>query len=238
MSQLVDYDATTSIVKYRGFPLLLETFLYALYTVLTAYVIHTRWVYKTTTKSLPLPPFMLLTTLAMFFLFSAYWVLDVYMLWAEVYVFLPQQPEVVKSNATLIDGLYIPWPAAYTYFAQGILQVIMVGLGDTVSLWRAYVICGRPRWLYKLSVSIVVIESGVYILDLVVLGLRMRSEPAQSFKDTFFQYTYIPANAVTGCAQVLATGLIAYKAWVLERRPRVLGPKPTSTWRRDASCNH
>lgn len=128
---------------------------------------------------------MLLVTLTMFALFSGYWACDVYLLWAEVYRYLPRPLEATSPNATYLDGLYIPWTVAY--FAPQVFRFMMVmpkfrvfpdehfhlscqlTLGDTVSLWRAYVIWGRPRWLFRLFASLVIIDSGESIGALAML---------------------------------------------------------------------
>ena len=76
---------------------------------------------------LPLPTFMLVTTLAMFVLFSAYWAIDVYLLWAEVYLYLPEQLRPVDPDAMFLEGLYIPWSVAY--YVQEAFQFVMVSTG-------------------------------------------------------------------------------------------------------------
>lgn len=61
----------------------------------------------------------------------------------------------------------------------------------------------------------VLCDLGAYIL--VLIGLR-QTHPTGSFSynlytNAYVNGTYIAANLVTGCVQLLATLLIAYKAW-------------------------
>ncbi|VDB87046.1 unnamed protein product [Peniophora sp. CBMAI 1063] len=198
--QAVSYEATLSVMRYRTFPLLLETFLYALYAASSAYFIQSRWINRKTTH---LTPFMLWVTVTMFTLFSAYWAIDVYLLWLEMYRYLPLQSEPIDPNAQYLDGLYIPWSVAY--YAQQPLQFTMLVLGDTVSIWRAYVIWGRPRWLFLLF-------TGLYTLVLIA-GRPGPQSIDDNFGHRIYRDAHISANVVTMAAQVLATAFIVYKAW-------------------------
>ncbi|KZV63141.1 hypothetical protein PENSPDRAFT_220563 [Peniophora sp. CONT] len=107
---LVDHRKLTLIVADRAFPLLIETYLYALYTVLTVYFVYRRWLDRERTS---LTVFMLLVTLAMFILFTAYWAIDIYLLWIEVYRYLPLQRSDSHSKAMFLDGLWIPWSTVF-----------------------------------------------------------------------------------------------------------------------------
>lgn len=70
-----------------------------------------------------LPVFMLIVTLGMYILFTAYWAIDVYLLWIEVYRYLPQQ-QTESGVVMFLDGLLIPWSAAY--YVQTAFQFMMV----------------------------------------------------------------------------------------------------------------
>ena len=67
---------------------------------------------------------MLFVTLSMYILYSAYWALDVYLLWIEIYRYLPR--EGAEPAVMFLDGLLIPWSVAY--YAQTAIQFIMVNL--------------------------------------------------------------------------------------------------------------
>ena len=69
-----------------------------------------------------LPVFMLCVALAMFALFTLYWAIDVYLLWAAVYRYLPRQS--TEREDTYLDGIWISWSAPY--FIQQISLFSMV----------------------------------------------------------------------------------------------------------------
>ncbi|VDB83392.1 unnamed protein product [Peniophora sp. CBMAI 1063] len=216
-SQLDRHRDVTSIIADRAFPLMLETYLYALYTVLTVYFLYRRWLDRKTTS---LPVFMLFVTISMFILYSGYWAIDVYLLWIEIYRYLPQLGTV--PGIFFLDGILIPWSVAY--YVQTALEFAMLVLGDTVSLWRAYVIWGRPRWLFMLFLGTTVIESIAYVLVLVALFAQNLPQSPHGFSYSFFTKAYIPlclvSNIITACAQLFATIMIMYKGWVYWRDVR------------------
>ena len=136
-------------------------------------------IYRIDRHATTLPIFMLFVTLSMYILYSAYWALDVYLLWIEIYRYLPR--EGAEPAVMFLDGLLIPWSVAY--YTQTAIQFVMVNLyacttseetqaqwfpqlvlGDTVSLWRAYVVWSRPRWLFTLFIFMAVVESGAFLL--------------------------------------------------------------------------
>ncbi|KZV70094.1 hypothetical protein PENSPDRAFT_651860 [Peniophora sp. CONT] len=220
----IPFSQISTIVRDRAFPLLAETFLFALYSVLTAYFVSKRWMDR---KINPLPPFVLWMTLTMFVLFLGYWSIDVYLLWAEVYKFLPQQQTGRKD--IYYDGIFMPW--SVPLYVQSILQLILVLLGDVVSLWRGYVISGKSPWLKKLVVGTVVLESLVYLW--VCISWSTYYLPTS---DSGFYYVLLRSRrpvvylsyAVTGIAQIASTLVIAFKAWVYWKNfRRVANKSPT-----------
>ncbi|VDB83389.1 unnamed protein product [Peniophora sp. CBMAI 1063] len=206
----IPFSQISSILRDRVFPLLAETFLFALYAVLTGYFISKRWSNRRTN---PLPAFILWTTLTMFVACVGYWVIDVYLLWAEAYRFLPRQTEL-QGTGIFFDGLDMPWsPPLYV---QSILQLLLVLLGDVVSLWRGYVISGRPRWLRRLVISIIVVESLIYLWVAISWSTYYLPPSNSGFYDALVKsrrpvvYT---SYAITGIAQTASTVTIAHKAW-------------------------
>ncbi|VDC06680.1 unnamed protein product [Peniophora sp. CBMAI 1063] len=158
----------------------------------------------------------------MFALYSLYWSLDVYLLWAKFdYLLLPQ-----PASAPGISITQASWKGAPTtgglppgsfpmLFVQWLTGMILIVLGDFVSLWRAWAIFGKPRWLYIVLVSTAAIESAIFIM------LFVSTSPA--YLPTSSAFARVSAKArvpltflgysVTGLAQISATSLIAYKAW-------------------------
>ncbi|KZV73489.1 hypothetical protein PENSPDRAFT_648825 [Peniophora sp. CONT] len=164
-------------------------------------------------KAAALLTFPPLVALAMFILFSAYWALGVYLLWAEVYTFLP------NSQATLqgVDSRWIYRPSSAPLYVQEVLQVMMIMLGDIVSLWRAYAIYGRPRWLYAVFGSILIIETIASTFFCAALAVDYLPLPQSSILYPFLDRTkalwFLLAYLVTDLAQGAATVSIAYKTW-------------------------
>ncbi|VDB84902.1 unnamed protein product [Peniophora sp. CBMAI 1063] len=196
-----------AIMEERAFPLLLQTFLFALYAVLTLYFLWSK------RKAVPLLTFPLFVAVAMFLLFSAYWALGVYLLWAEVYRLLPAH----QSSLTGKDPRWIYRPSSPSLYAQEVLQVMMIVLGDVVSLWRAYAIYGRPRSLYIVFGSILLIETVASSFFCAALAVDYLPLPQTSvlypflvsIKDSCFLVAYL----VTDVSQLAATLSIAYKTW-------------------------
>ena len=109
-------------------------------------------------------------------------------------------------------------------------------LGDAVSLWRAYAIYGRPKWLYALFHAMILVESSKLCMsDSPFPGSLTRLVTvASAFFCASLSVDYLPlsqdslsyiflvktktywfllAYLVTDLSQLTATLLIAYKAW-------------------------
>ena len=84
---------------------------------------------RSSRKTIPLPLFMLIVTIAMYAFYSAYWAVDVYLLWADVYLYLPHPLAQTNPGSEYLDGLYIPWTVAY--FIPQVFRFIMVMLPHT-----------------------------------------------------------------------------------------------------------
>ncbi|KZV74653.1 hypothetical protein PENSPDRAFT_662293 [Peniophora sp. CONT] len=104
----------------------------------------------------------------MFALFCVYWALDIYYLWAEYHSLLSRcSGSLNGSKAQVVSWKGADWvdqdgllPQYFTpVYVEYMIELILIVLGDFVSLWRAYVIFGRSRWLCKLLGCIAVIES-------------------------------------------------------------------------------
>ncbi|VDC06681.1 unnamed protein product [Peniophora sp. CBMAI 1063] len=216
-------SVATSVIEKLAFSLLAETFLFALYTILIAYLVCRPC---TTRKAASLPSFMLPFTLSMFVLYLLYWTLDVYLLWAEFDSFLSPPPKNVEGpniqnvhwkGASSInkDGLAPKYYA--TVYVQYIAQLTLIVLGDFVSLWRAFVIFGKQKWLYMLLIGIAGAESVTYVLIFTSSSTEYISSPVSGLVNALAEartpLTFI-GYSVSGLAQAASTSLIAYKAWV------------------------
>ncbi|KZV63147.1 hypothetical protein PENSPDRAFT_758184 [Peniophora sp. CONT] len=208
----VYYAQVTAIMEECVFPFIVETFLFALHAVLTVYFIYQRWVKRRKTASLPM--FILTVALMMFLLSAAFWSLDIYLLWERVYQLLPLRQ---TDSSGEIDLAGIISPASIPAYVQQILLPLIVVIGDTVSLWRAYVLFARPRWLYVTLVGVVVVESMAYIL--LALSLAAHYFPRVSTSGVLNSlgrhqgFCVLGAYILTSVAQLSATLSISFKAW-------------------------
>ena len=75
-------------------------------------------------KLAPLPIFMRVVAVVMYVLYSGYWAIDVYLLWADVYLYLPHPLAQTDLRSEYLDGLYVPWSVAY--FVPQVFRFIMV----------------------------------------------------------------------------------------------------------------
>ncbi|VDB85480.1 unnamed protein product [Peniophora sp. CBMAI 1063] len=213
------------IIENHAFSLMLETSLYIVYIALVLYLVLSLCLNRRTRT---LPTAVLLYTLLMFGIFSAYWILDVYFLWAEFHSFFLHMSgsadfhlstDVHWKGASWInqDGLLMQYFAPV--YAQYIVQLILILLGDFVSLWRAYTIFGRPKWLLALASFTAFVESVVYVLIFASSSAQYLSPAgsltgsAKALGDARTPLTFL-GYALTGIAQLSSTAFIAYKAWI------------------------
>ncbi|VDB83446.1 unnamed protein product [Peniophora sp. CBMAI 1063] len=204
----VSFSQVKGIAEDRVFPLLLETFFIALHAVLTLYIVHRRWVDR---KVVPLVHPFLFVILAMFFISSCHWALDVFMLWRDIYKLLPQ-----LGVSTPVLGYLQDQPEAL--YAQQVLGNILVVFGDGAIQWRAYAIFGRPRWLKRFLIVMFIVEVGLYVVAVLyeLLPLFPQAHTSLLLAKSYGR-VWIPISsatlAVTGWTYTSSTALIAYKTW-------------------------
>ncbi|KZV70093.1 hypothetical protein PENSPDRAFT_685852 [Peniophora sp. CONT] len=226
------------IADFRAFPLLLETTLIGVFTVQTASFVQQRCsrLIKEARKppylrSKPKPHANLLLGLAigLYFLAVAYWAIDIALLRQELYVLLPNQvsdapdPRVYNALADLRGA---------EKYAQAIIQVVIWSISDCITLWRAYVILERPRWLGLTILLLLFLEFADYVVYLTLYLFALTHPPRfiavlwQNSGGLIGTAPFVAASSLTATVQVFATSLIAYKAWsILQSRRGVLhGP--------------
>ncbi|KZV68548.1 hypothetical protein PENSPDRAFT_753999 [Peniophora sp. CONT] len=147
-----------------------------------------------------MPPsgFMVFITMAMFLMFTLYWLINVYILWAETYnAWWGTDPDdqQVSDVVNVLGNL------------QFLTRALMLILGDAVSLWRAYAILGRPRWLYILSTFIVSAEVALWI------AIAVEFIKAKISLDSNILLTAV-AVFIAAFVQLLSTLMIGYKTWL------------------------
>ncbi|VDB83386.1 unnamed protein product [Peniophora sp. CBMAI 1063] len=202
------------IADARVFPILLETALFAFFTVLTIYFVWQRWNHST---HRPLVKPMLSLAMCLYTLAAASWTIDIRILWTEMYVLLPQQltapdPPNFSSELSNYNGALL--------LAQAVLLRLIWFISDCISLWRAYAILGRPIWLLVLSYVLVLLEAGIYVFDIVLISATRLPNPPASLARLIAQHsqpvTLIQsiATSLTAAVLVLSTFLIGYRAWL------------------------
>ncbi|KZV74650.1 hypothetical protein PENSPDRAFT_732194 [Peniophora sp. CONT] len=231
--------SASKIIEDHAFSLLLETALFTLYTALIVYLIYYVCASRKTTESLP--SLVLVYTLSMFALYSLYWALDVYYLWAEYRSLLASQsesfdkPDIQKSwkaAAWILEDGLLPQYFVVLYM-QYMVGLILIALGDFVSLWRAYAVWGRPRWLYITLGCVAVVEGVLYILICASSYTEYISSSVSVPNGVWaLAVARIPLTfigyASTALAQTASTTLMAYKAWFHWREVREFMNRSTS----------
>ncbi|VDB86732.1 unnamed protein product [Peniophora sp. CBMAI 1063] len=188
-------DSIRYLVYDLAFPLVLDTALFNTHLILAVYFVYLLWKDRKTTPTLR---FKLFLTLAMLVLASIYWSLSVF--------------DVHDTTRTILKSpdSYIPGenPSAFLSIGgplglvQQISALLILAIGDGVTLWRAYVVCGRRRWLRILNIILVVF---VLCFQAVFIGIT------QAF--AYLSVAYL-SLLITWFPHVFSTLLIARKAWL------------------------
>ncbi|VDC06679.1 unnamed protein product [Peniophora sp. CBMAI 1063] len=208
-----------SLLERVALPLHIETFFYALYVLLITYLLIRPWAAR---RTVALPLVIVISTSIMFVIFSLYWALDVYLLSAK-FRYLRTFPLVDAPDIRIQQGTWrgvpttrgLPPEAFPLLYVQWISQLALLVLGDYVSLWRAYVVFEKPRWLYASFVSTAAIESAIFVLLFITTSpAYFPTSPAfaRVSDKARVPLTFI-GYSTTGAAQLTSTSLIAYKAW-------------------------
>ncbi|KAJ7362499.1 hypothetical protein DFH08DRAFT_930819 [Mycena albidolilacea] len=206
-------DNLTSTANFRVFPLLVETALYAIFTVLivaSTYLLLTRGRRSRANKM------MLCVTLVMYCLASWEWAVDVHRLRDDLKVLLPadlvQPPPDHARRVKVNIALHI---------AQGITNNICVVLSDMVVCWRVYVVFGRNKRVLVMAVFLlIVLACAIFLCNLTQIG--------QGFPSVTTLHRLVPSQliidavalALSALINVWATTMIGYQAWHCRRAIR------------------
>ncbi|VDB86243.1 unnamed protein product [Peniophora sp. CBMAI 1063] len=222
-----------NIATYRMFPLLLESMLYALYVALMIfyclrfYMKHTQRVW-----------WILVISFVLFVLSTVTWALDVSVLWLEMYRLLPSR--LSSTVPEISAGLAIEKLDGGIKTAHDACEVITIFMSDIVALWRAYLIYGKPRWLKVVSIIAITLSTALYILNEMMIFGRYGGESDSPSPAFWIRYWEIDGGklalivqattlSTTACAQLLATILLAWKAWIHRRQLNDLLPNRRSS---------
>ncbi|KAI0740870.1 hypothetical protein C8Q76DRAFT_765465 [Earliella scabrosa] len=200
----------TTLAHDRVFPLVVETALYAIFTVLVAtstYIFCKRGLRHSWSNRV-----MLAATLAMYALSTLDWAIDVRLLWNDLrtlrFVGLPDAPpgRFGRSSPPLL-------------VIQGITSVVCIILGDAVVCWRVCVVWAGHKGVVAAALFWVIGSIGVFTtFSVMFVGFYYPGVPP-SVKLLVRHSEIVNAFSFSWSAatNVWATAMIAYKAW-LQRR--------------------
>ncbi|KAI0322057.1 hypothetical protein OF83DRAFT_1167851 [Amylostereum chailletii] len=208
---------TLSIAKIiRIFPLLFETFLFGILTLL---VIASTYVLSS--KGLRSRPrlLMLILTLTMYALSAAIWAIDVHAAWYDLSIIIP----FVLAGS---DGGPAPGKNPYyTVLVEEVLVAVISVIGDSIVLWRACVIWGMRKGMCIFSVILILVQicSWVVLTIGLVVSKTVPATPV-SFRPLGSPSAVADLTAlafsVSLVANVWATAMVAYKTWKHRRDVR------------------
>lgn len=204
-------------------------------------------------KQKPHANLLLGLAICLYLLAVACWAIDVALLRQELYVLLPNQvspdpdPHVYEVLAKLRGA---------EKYAQAVLQVVIVSslpwqmrsllmyeqwsISDCITLWRAYAILERPRWLRITILFVLFFEFGVssvnnshriaqccadgtpkagYVVYLTLYLYALSYPPRfiailwRKSEGLIGTAPFAATSSVTATVQFFATSLIAFKAW-------------------------
>ncbi|TFK90272.1 hypothetical protein K466DRAFT_395180 [Polyporus arcularius HHB13444] len=198
----------TVLAHNRVFPVVVETALYAIFTILiivSTYLICRRGVRRSWPNTI-----MLAATLAMYALSTLDWAIDIRLLWADLrtlrFLGLPGETQRfgLSSPALLV--------------VQGITSVICIMVGDAVVCWRVCVVWANNRAAVYGAFFWVIGSIGVFTAwSVMFVGFYYPVPPAVQ---TLVDHNVIMnafAFSWSAATNVWATAMIARKAW-LQRR--------------------
>ncbi|KAJ7664677.1 hypothetical protein DFH06DRAFT_1188336 [Mycena polygramma] len=196
----------SSTTNFLVFPLLVETALYAIFTVLviaSSYILITRGLRSRASKM------MLGVALIMYGLSSWEWAIDVHLVRDELKVLLPadlvQPPPDHARRLKVNTALHI---------AQSIANNICVVLSDSVVCWRVYVVYARNRRVLITALSLLLaLSCAIFICNLTQIG--------ENFSSVTTLHRLLPSQLIidgialglSALVNVWATAMIAYEAW-------------------------
>ncbi|VDB83434.1 unnamed protein product [Peniophora sp. CBMAI 1063] len=232
-----------SIANFRAFPLLLESTLMGVFTVQTAFLVQHQCHRLMTSSTLPAylrsrpkPHTRLLLglTVCLYLLAVACWALDIVLLRQDLLDLLPNQlstdpdPGVYATLAQL---------RGEEQYAQAVLQIVIWLISDCITLWRAYAVLGKPRWLRYTIFILLFLEFADYVVYIVLYVYifphppRFISSLYQSSGGLIGTAPFAATSAFTAAVQAFASFLIFCKAWMILKSRQGLPCGPGRTFR-------
>ncbi|VDB83450.1 unnamed protein product [Peniophora sp. CBMAI 1063] len=203
------YLSLTATADYVVFPLLLETALVAVFTLIMLYFLFQRWQSRSRLLS-----WSIALSLCLYTLTTICWACDVWDLWLQLRWAIP---------ARLLPSRAEAYGASYTRARdiiqdiQNVLTPIVMIISDMITLWRVYVIYGRARWILVLLVAVGMVETGLstYAVYLTTTNFRGNlSADISPADEGIAEIVQLATFVCTAACQVLAACMISYKAWL------------------------
>ncbi|KAJ6460514.1 hypothetical protein C8R45DRAFT_1029296 [Mycena sanguinolenta] len=195
-----------STTDFKVFPLLVETMLYAMFTILimmSTYFLTTRGLRSRSSKV------MLAVTLVMYGLSTYDWAIDIHLLRDDLKVFLPadliQPPPDYTRRIQVNNALHI---------SQFIVANISTMLSDTVVCWRVYIVYGRSKHVFWVAMLLLtLLFCAILTCNLTQIGIAF----------PWVRHLYILAPGeltidivaliLSALVNIWATLMITYQAW-------------------------
>ncbi|KAI0319491.1 hypothetical protein OF83DRAFT_1110151 [Amylostereum chailletii] len=212
------------------FPLLFETFLFGILTLLV--IVST---YAISSKELRSRPrrLLVIVTLTMYALSAALWSFDVYAMWYDMSVMIPADLATGDSIA--------PGSNPNTDFAEDVLFAVIFVMSDSVALWRACVIWGMHKGMRICSAVLILVQICTWVVYLIQSAVDyLGPDTPASFQPLGSSSGNVDLIAVTYSVTITvniwATAMIAYKTWKHRRNVRLYLHSRTGKSAVEAGC--
>ncbi|KAJ8073311.1 hypothetical protein PM082_020186 [Marasmius tenuissimus] len=154
-----------SFTDFRVFPVLAETVLYAIFTVL---IITSSYILLTRGRGSRYTRMMLATTIILYGLSTWDWAIDILLLRDDLKVFLPA--DLIQPSPNHVRRIQVN---NALHISQSIMNNISTMLSDSVVVWRVYVVFGRDKRVLAIGVALLtaLFSPAELVIDIVTLSL-------------------------------------------------------------------
>ncbi|KAI0309434.1 hypothetical protein OF83DRAFT_65634 [Amylostereum chailletii] len=203
-------DQLSNIIRQRVFPNIVETALFAIFTVLIC--ISTCICISKGLRSRP-NRILLALTLVMYTASATLWATDLKLMWNELNIFLPELLSPLGSLDALEEMNH------NLSFAGNTISLVNFLLGDAVVLWRACVVWNWRKAVVVVAISIFTCLTGFNILYILSDVLPYFPSAPRSLVSVTNHSGLISivTFSVSAFANVWATSMVALKVWIYRR---------------------
>ncbi|VDC05837.1 unnamed protein product [Peniophora sp. CBMAI 1063] len=199
---------------FRIFPLLAETVLWVIFSVLivtSAHILLSRGLRSRANR------IMFALTLIMYTLSTLDWAIDVRRVWTDLKISLPAELSSPPQNEHGLDQLNVALK-----IVESIANQICVLISDVVVCWRVCVVFGNDGRVVGVAVAfLVALETGLLLCGLTQVGIGFpEASPALAVLAPLELPIDIVTLALSALVNIWATGMIAYRAWACRREIR------------------